>query len=534
MAKKPEVSAPPPPNEALTKEALERLEACEKQKTEYDLDIREAYYFAAPHRARDVKSGQAPSETKPTDSATRNTSIASEVARDFVTEVMDAFMPQADPWAERKPGMFLPKEVQEEALKKVNEQDPVIFAAIRASNFYEVAPMAFVPDLPIGLTAIWIEDLRPSENIVVQAVPLRELECNVGPFGDIDDRFVVRHTRNRHVEALLGTEIFAKVPVAVKTKIKEKPAERTALRWGYWRLWDRRDDIVWQHVVMVDKIVVHYVVLVGEGCCPLVPIRFNPSPEWACGNGPLIEALEDFRLLDTLEADKIDHIELALRPPTAYPDDSFAAVENGIEPGSAYPVRPGSENAVKAIFEGGNIEAALFETAAIEDRIKRKHFLGFPQQRGKTPPTATQWLDEMLEKQRRIGTPGMPFWREGPAQIFLRFKYLLEKRGIIEPVKVDGKTVALTPYNPAQRAAEQQEVAMAVRALEICMGMFPEEAKARIDGGKTMVNIIAKTRANLIEMRDDDDLQAAVALIAQLMSGGGTPEGGAPAAPMGA
>lgn len=535
MAKKPEAKSEGGEYSGLSKEACERLEACEKQKLEFDLDIRESYFFAAPHRAREVRSNQPPSQTKPTDAGERNTSLATELARDFVTELMDAFMPQADPWAERRPGMFLPPDVQKDALEIAGEQDPVIFDAIRASNFYQIAPMAFVPDLSIGLTAIWIDDPRPAENFVVQPVPLRELECNVGPFGDIDDRFAVRHTRNRHVEALLGAQIYAKVPAKIKRKIKEKPGDRTVIRWGYWRLWARMDDIVWQHVVMIDKEVVHDVELKGEGCCPLIPIRFNPSPEWACGNGPTIESLPDFRHLDTLEGDKIDHIEEKLRPAIGYPDDSFAAVEQGIETGSAYPMRSGSGKDVVPLNGFGEIEAALFETTQIEDRLQRKHFLGFPQQKGKTPPTATQWLDEMLEKQRRIGTPGMPFWQEGPAQIFLRFKYLLEQRGIIEPVKVNGKSVALAPYNPAQRAAEQQEVAMATRALQICLSMFPEEAKAAIDGEATMKEIVAKMRAGLIKFRSKEDQKAAISMIAQLVGSGGKMPGagssGAPAAP---
>jgi hypothetical protein len=37
----------------------------------------------------------------------------------------------------------------------------------------------------------------------------------------------------------------------------------------------------------------------------------------------------------------------------------------------------------------------------------------------------------MARAQRRIGRPGLPFWREGPAKIFLRFKYLLERAGAI-------------------------------------------------------------------------------------------------------
>lgn len=519
MAKKPEPKAAEGEYTDLSKQACERLEACEKQKTEFDVDIRESYFFAAPHRAREVRSAQPPSQTKPTDAGVRNTAIASELARDCVTEIVNAFMPQAEPWAERRPGMFLPKEVQEDAKKIAAEQDPIIFAAIRASNLYEIIPMAFTPDLTIGTAALWIDDPRPAENIVVQSVPLHELEINLGPYGDIDDRFVVRHTRNRHVEALLGKDIWKKVPGKLKKTIKEKPTERTILRWGYWRQWEKRDDVWWQHVVMVNKEVVHSADIQGEGCCPLLVMRFGASPEWAFGTGMLIESLEDLRLLDTLIADLIDHIELNLRPPSTYPSDDIASVENGIESGSAYPIGRGMADDIKPIFPGGDIEGALFETKEIEDRLRRRFFLGFPKQPGKTPPTATQWIDEMIEAQRRIGTPGMPFWREGPAQIFLRFKYLLEQNATIEPVKVQGKSVALTPYNPAQRAAEQQEVAMAMRFLSIAGPTFPEEFRLKIDGGATMKAIKEKMRANLVVERSEADQKTIVQQIAPLIEG---------------
>jgi len=519
MAKLPAKKSESEDYSGLSKQACERLEACEKQKVEFDLDIREALFFAAPHLAREVRSRQAPSETKPTDGSTRNTSIASELSRECVTEIINAFMPQAEPWAERRPGMFLPPNIQKDAKEIAAKQDPIIFEAIRASNLYEVAPMAFDPYLTIGTAAMWISDPRPAENIVTQPIPLRELEINIGPFGGIDDRFAVRHTRNRHVEALLGAEIFAKVPARIKNLIKDKPTERTVIRWGYWRLWARRDDIWWQHVVMIDKDVVHSVEIQGEGCCPLLVMRFGASPEWAFGTGVLIESLEDLRLLDTIEADKIDHIEEQLRPAMGFPDDSFAAVEQGIVTGSAYPIRPGSGKDVVKLNGEGDIEAALFETEKIEERLRRRFFLGFPNQRGKTPPTATQWIDEMIEGQRRIGTPGMPFWREGPAEIFLRFKYLLEQRGVLEPVKVNGKSVALVPYNPAQRAAEQQEVAMAARFISIVAPSFPEEFRLEVDGAKTMANIQAKMRATLIAFRTPDKRAEAIAGIQKLIEG---------------
>lgn len=518
MAEKPGAAGPPAGLKTLASEANDRLEGCRKQKNEFDLDLREGYFFAAPHRARDIRSSTRPTFHRLADASERETGIATELARDFVTRAVDAFMPQAEPWAERRPGMFIPPDKREQVKKDVADQDDQIFDAIRASNLYEILPMAFNPDLSLGTAALWIEDLRPAENIVVQAVPLRELEINVGPYGEIDDRFIVRHTKNRRIKALLPN---IQLPHAIEEKIRTAPNEFTEIRWGFWRLWDRRDDMVWQHVVMVKKDVIHAVELKGEGGCPLLPMRFNASPEWAYGEGPTIEGLPDFRQLDSLEGSKIDHVELKLHPPTAYPDDGFAAIEaDGIEPGRAYPVRPGSEDAIKPIFDGGDIQAAVYETTQLEERLRRMHFLQFPQQRGKTPPTLGQWIDEMAEAQRQIGTPGMSFWREGPAQIFLRYKYLLEQRGIIEPIKVDGKIVSLEPYNPAQRAAEQQLIAMAARYIQLMSGPFPEGWKINVDDRATMEAFMAMMRVgDLVKLRKPEAVKAAVAQIAQLTQG---------------
>jgi len=520
------------PYKELSDEANDRLKLCEDQKREFDLDIREGYFFAAPHRAREIRSAQVASTSKPSDADTLQTGLGGELPDDFMTELINGFMPPAAPWAERKPGAFIPQEFHAEVEKQVKSEDPKIFEAIRASNLYEEMPK-LAPDPAIGTAALWIQDLRPAENVVVQAIPLHELEINLGPFGTLDDRFVVRHTKYRHVKALVGQAIYDKIPDETRKKIEDPKNHKQAciIRWGYWRLWERMDDVVWQHVVMLDIKVIHEATLVGEGSCPLIPFRFNPSPEWAYGNGPLIKSLPDLRQLDDLQKKKIEHVDLALAPPSTYPDDSFSAVSEGIESGKIYPVRPGSEGAVKQMIEPGSMEPAIYETEELERALRRRFYVDLPQQRGDTPPTATQWLDEMQRALRRFGTPGSSFWREGPAEIFLRFKYILERRNIVQPIKVDGKTVSLQPYNPAQRAAEMEEVAMASRYLEMVLAFFPEEAKARLDGTAIMDKLAQKMRVmgenGIISFRTDQQIKAALQQIAPLLAGG--QQGGAPA-----
>jgi hypothetical protein len=110
-------------------------------------------------------------------------------------------------------------------------------------------------------------------------------------------------------------------------------------------------------------------------------------------------------------------------------------------------------------------------------------------------------------------------WQEGPAKIFGRYKYLLEKAGVIAPLQAEGgKNISTRAYNPAQRAAEQQEIAMAERAIQMCGQAFPEEFKALIDGGATMKAILDKMRVTLLKFRPPDQVKAAVDQISKLLS----------------
>lgn len=506
----------------LDVEANRRVDECRRQKTPFELDMRECYFFTAPLRSRQINSMSAPSSTPLHDDGFLQTSAGYELAGDYVTEILNTFMPQAEQWCERARGIFLRDEDWSQIKDAVKAADTKIFEAIKGCNFYAEFAKAAYPDLAIGTMALWIDDPRPGENICVMAVPLRELEINLGPYGEIDDRFIVRHTRNCNVKALLPG---VALPPDIQKEIDDGPEKRTEIRWGYWRLWDRIGDEVWQHVVMIKNRTVKSGTLVGEGSCPLVVPRFNATADWAYGLGVLLQALPELRQVDELEGQKVSHIELNLTPPMGIPDDSFAAVEQGLEPGMAYPIRSGPDNKVQKLYDPGSPEAGIY---AVDDKVRhlRKLFyVDYPEQRGDTPPTLGQWMDELARAQRRIGTPGLTFWWEGPAKIFLRFKYLLEAKGVIDPVKVNGKAVALVPSNPAQRAAEQQEVATAVKAIQILGEAFPEEFKAYIDGKETMKAFIDKMRVTLLKFRPQAQVDNAVSMIAKLLKGHLAPSG---------
>ena len=509
-------------DDELEEQAIERLEEARRHKAQWELDIREAYFFGAPQRTRNVSSRQRVG-VRPRDAGESNISFAFEMATDFATVMVNTFIPEAEQWALRKPGFGIPDTIKDQVADKIAGQDKLIFEAISASNFYAECGTSFDPDLSVGTVAMWVDSQIAWQGIQCQSVPVHELEIATGPDGCIDDRFFVQHTRSRKLKGIMPGLVL---PEQMSKDFDKNPKLDVCLVRGFWRDWSEKNEETWQYVVLVEDILVEKKTIKGQGSCPMIVGRFGRMKEWAWGAGPLIKALPDIRHLDELAAARIQNCDMSLRPPVSIPDDSMVNFSEGIEAGMAYPIRPGTEDAIKNIYEPPPAQVGMYAAQEVEQRVKRLFFLDWPEQRGDTPPSATQWLDQMTMAQRRIGTPGLSFWQEFCVGIFQRFAHLLEKQGHIQAIKVDGKTVALVPYNPAMRAAEQQEVAQAARFCEIGGQAFPEEFKATVDGAETLKNFRKKLGADdIIAMRKPQDIQNAVKMIGQLQ--GGT----APAAP---
>lgn len=521
-------------DEEIRIEGLERLNSARHQKVIVEVLLRESYWFTAPIRSRSVLSTFKPPTAPPQDAELLSQSFAMEMAADFPTVIIDTFMPSTENWCERRAGLLVSEGEKEEIEKQAKVGDEMIFKAIRGSNFYPECAKTFNPDLSIGTVAMWIEEGKHPGTHRCQGVPIRELEIDLGADGEIDYRAMVRWTKFQHIDKLLkGMDVSGPARAYIdKEKAKDKRADCCFIR-AFWREDDDdTKEVCWRYVVMLDDRLVTTKLLRGRGSCPLIVGRFGASPEWAWAEGQIVKALPDLRTLDELSRKKILSIDIHLMPPIAYPDDSISHLEDGLEAGRAYPMRPGSEAAIKNIYDPPPPDPAIYAMEELKTGIKRLMYLDWPTQSGDTPPTATQWVDEMTMAQRRIGPPGILFWREFPAEVFVRFEHLLERQGIIRPLTTkQGSRISLMPYNPAERAADQQDVAQFTKFVQIAGMAFPEEFKIASDGTKTLAELADIMAVEHIwKPRDPKQVAAAVQQIAQL-KGGATP--GAPDAAAG-
>jgi hypothetical protein len=98
-----------------------------------------------------------------------------------------------------------------------------------------------------------------------------------------------------------------------------------------------------------------------------------------------------------------------------------------------------------------------------------------------------QWADEVLQKQRRLGTPAAPLWQEFLMEAYMRFRWMLVKRGELKPqIMVGSKSFPIRPINPLKRAAQQQEAIASERLLATLGGTFgPNLLPMIVDVGVT-------------------------------------------------
>lgn len=491
------------PDKSVTDDALRRLADARAQKTEAKADLQEAYFFTRPRLCWNIESTTKSAKRRDEEREDLATGIGSEVSEDFATEVVSAFFPQGTNWVEAtfdesETGELEPADL-DDLKKEATARDKIIFSAIRASNFESELGTTLDPHAAVGTVAWWIDKPFNTRPIAVSPVPPRELEINVEADGSVGDRFRVRHVAGSKLKSVIPG---VSLPEKIERKIRDEKKCTIEVVWAFWRDWSDPENDVWKHVLLVDKIAVHEDELRGEGCLPLIAARLSPDVEFSWGFGPSIKALQDYRVLDVITAATQDRVDVAISPPMGYPDDGVLDFEGGIESGKGYPMRPGSGKDVVPLYFEGNPDLGFYTASDLERRIRRKHFADYPEQKGDTPPTATQWVDEMVKSQRRIGTPGKKFWREGPYAVYRRYEWLLEKDGKIEDIEISGRKLSLIANNPATQAADNQKVQNAGNLLTMMKSYFPETSQAAIDELKTIENFQKLMKDDVIVLRD--------------------------------
>ena len=450
---------------------------------------------------------------------------AVEATSDFGADMQNKFTPMFEDWLEVQPVKRFGEGDLTPVKRQIKEYGRLVFEKIRDSNFHEATQECY-PDLAAGTCGIIIQDIDANLPIHNQAVPLPDLLITRGTFGGVDGRIRCLVLRKGDLKSIYPG---AKIPPDI-LKASGKEAQVTVkVKECFWRLRDNPRAEKWQYVLLIQDIMAQDAVLEGVGSCPLIIGRWKTDSTTAWGIGPLYHAIPTIKTLDQLTWLILKKLNLNVDPPIAYDNDGIFNLEQGVIPGRAYARAKGSQHDI--IESNQSFDPAFFERANMQADIKRALFQERPDQRGKTPPTASQWLDERADEAARMGAPGGRMVTEWQIPIFERYQFLLDKRGILPKISVKGDELRLRPQSPLAKAQRQDSVLITDRALELIQARFGEEAMgSEINAERTMKKIVDRLGAELIDFNTPDEkkkmAEAAAVMFAAQQGGLGAGGGG--------
>lgn len=459
--------------------------------------------FADPSKPRIGDSLTSPTERADEVDDLFDTTLQ-EVYEDFSSELIGRLMPRHSDWLTYAPVESLPQEDKKRIEEPLKARSTLIFEAIRASNFYDEAAGEWAMDQGHGTSGLMIVDPGKGQPIFCESIPPNQLLVGRGARG-VD--FKAREAAWQLHEAM------AYWPRYNWTKKQRADAEHKTRRLRIVTVIEAASLIPtpagerWKWRVVVDNEVVHETELRGTGCCPVITSRWRTHASSAWGVGPLLKCVPDALTLDQERYLVLKNLGKVVDPPTMYDDDGVLNPEGGVGAGMWIPRLPGSK--IDTV-DSGRIEAAFYVEGGLQDSIRRAGFQSGPRQRGKTPPTLGQWMDEKAEEGRRLEMPTGKLYSEGVIAIVQRFEYLLLKRGEIEPfLEIEDRKapIKVQPLNPLSRQQDFEEIQTAQQLLQFGNAVFgPQIMAAYVDGAQTLDEMRKRLNDKLIVVREAADI----------------------------
>lgn len=462
--------------------------------------------LAAPWRPRVGEKATTQNPRAPTEQDSIFDTTLQDAVDDWASDCADEFTPSYRPWTTYEP-IGGTKQFSAASQKKIQEyvenHMQVIYDAINQSGFEEQSQGCYV-DLAIAPTALDVPYVPAGKPLRFEHVPISELLILPSPFGGPGDRFREREIQVKFLELMWPNADFDRYKSQMKTN-KTNDGHVTVIQ-AYLRDWDNLSEEVWREYLLVEgKIVQTMPEARGPGSCRLVVARPRVSAPSAYGIGYGNKAVPPARVLDEMAYLSLKRTGRAIDPAIVYWDDGTLNPEGGLDTGEW--AEAGENFDIRELSPQNDAREAWFVQEDLRMQVKRALFQDKPYQRGDTPPTLGQWMDEKQTNARRKGFPRAAITGEFVLPTLRRVEWVKRKQGLLEDIKVEGELVRLQPISPMSRASDLEEVQMADNHMQMFAARFPEEAPKYYDVGKTMQNVSKKLGSTkVLEIRTDEDV----------------------------
>jgi hypothetical protein len=438
---------------------------------------------------------------------------------DFGSDMTHLFTPRHERWVRFEPTDDLSDGEKKQIEGEIDAEAKAVFSEIERSNFYEAAGEAY-RDWSISVMAVSISDPGVGKSIDCQPIELSSLLLSRGPLGTFDGRFREWPAMKRAEAEVIFNGFIA--------KSSELDGKKTVhVIDGWCRDWSDPTIEAWYQTILVNNKVEYMSKLgqhVGPGSCGFIVCPWRKAFTTSWMPGPAYKALPPARTLDELAYLYLKALNRDVDPVVSYVDDGIMNVEGGIDAGTWLP-RGANSDAPEAIASNARLDAAVFERDKLERKVKKALYQDRPDQTGKTPPTATQWVDEKAWNTRRMELPRDLATNNWVLPIINRFTYLRALRGQDLGVTLNKQFVQLRPVTPLSKARDLEDIQTTMQVINMALPLLQlEQAGNPIDARGTIENLQKTSNERHLVLKSEEQIAQEQAM-AMMQQGGMSPDG---------
>ncbi len=487
-----------------------------KAKKDRDLrapHINEFYRLAAPHRGRIGSEKTSPLSADEVMDELDTT--LTETVDDFASDMIAQFTPPYEPWVTHEPTRVLKEEQRKAVESQLASAVSWFWDDIGESSYYDAADECF-HELANGTMGMRRLDYGAAQPIIYEPVPIKGLLIDRGPDGSADFRGTDGKISKKHF--LINYGRWAVLPRELKVRFDAmKEDAMVYVIDGVHRVWDIPGKTQWRRIVMLENELVYEKLFDEDGAESMYVARWRTEELSAYGIGAGWRACAPARVLRELHALVLAQMHNVVDKPHAYSDpDGSANLEQGITAGDWLLLGEGFD--VKALGGDGEFQAAFYKTEDLRMLIKRALYQDKPEQRGDTPPSATQWADESARSQQRFEIPRGKIIREWVVPVVRGHQWIRTKHGRFPEVRIGSDAIMLKPQTPQVKARSFEKLSKAERLLASASGtVLQEAAKIAIEPVETMANMKRAIGDELVKLRTPEEVKELLEKAAQQM-----------------
>lgn len=434
--------------------------------------------------------------------------------RKFVNRMIKALMPPEINWMQLSPGKLIPDELKEEKDRELQEATETFFFYLRQSNFDLAIYEAFT-DMAVSTGVLQCNEGKSDEDpLIFSTVPQDQVGFETDPYGGISGIF--REWKDIPVDQaqwLWNDEL--KIPEEVMNS--QPPHKMCVIECSYY---DFKEDKYKYYVIESKSKKIMYES--DSDSWAWIPFRWSRTTAEDRGRGPAIDAMPTATTINRALEDEMKSASLKANPPyMAFHDFVINPYNFRIEPNTIIPVNPtGTETwPIAPLPNGGDIAFSALIVNDLRSQIN-EIMMAIPLQptQGDKVRTATEVAIVNNELRENAGAAYSRLQRELFDPLVKRVIYILQKKGLMNKIKIDGKEVAITYQTPLSASKNFTDIQTFVEFYQILSGIFtPGVAINLVDAPKLPRWMGQKLNTQLDLIKDESEI---ISLIQQAMQMG--------------